>query len=59
MDKLTRVTVMLRCSKWYVMYAFVSFLGLSLSLAGSYKARSACYAFCLLDVSVRYRAMHR
>lgn len=59
MDRLTRVAVMLRCSKWNVLYVFVSLVGLSLSLAGFFKGRSACYAFCLLDVSVRYRAMHR
>lgn len=50
---------MLRSSKWNALYVFVSLLGFILSLWFEYKARSACYAFCLLDVSVRYRAMHR
>lgn len=50
---------MLHSSKWNVLYMFVSVLGLLLSLASDFKSRSACYAFCLLDVSVRYRAMHR
>lgn len=59
MDRLTRFAVMLRSSKWNLLYVIVSLTGFVLSLGGSFKERSACYAFCLLDVSVRYRAMHR
>lgn len=50
---------MLRSSKWNLLYVAVSLTGFVLSLAGAFKGRSACYAFCLLDISVRYRAMHR
>ena len=59
MDRLTRFAVMLRSSKWNLLYVIVSLTGFVLSLGGSFKERSACFAFCLLDVSVRYRAMHR
>lgn len=59
MDRLTRAAVMLRSSKWNLLYVAVSVAGFVLSLWGLFKERSACYAFCLLDVSVRYRAMHR
>lgn len=61
-DWLTRTAVMLRRSKWNLLYVVVSVLGLLLSLVerqSDSKQRSACYAFCLLDVSIRYRAMHR
>lgn len=58
-DRLTRVAVMLRKSKWNLAYVMISLVGLLLSLMGMFKRRSACYAFCLLDISVRYRAMHR
>ncbi|CAM9504605.1 unnamed protein product [Ectocarpus sp. 12 AP-2014] len=58
-DRLTRMAVMLSSSKWNVLYVLVSLVGFILSLRFEFKGRSACYAFCLLDVSVRYRAMHR
>ncbi|CAM9755374.1 unnamed protein product [Ectocarpus sp. 4 AP-2014] len=53
------MVVMLSSSKWNVLYVLVSLVGFILSLRFEFKGRSACYAFCLLDVSVRYRAMHR
>lgn len=58
-DRLTRVAVMARKSKWNLVYVVISLVGFGNSLSSAYERRSACYAFCLLDVSVRYRAMHR
>ncbi|CAM9147821.1 unnamed protein product [Discosporangium mesarthrocarpum] len=58
-DLLTRVVVMLRCSKFDLLYLLLSVMGMIFGLSGDFESRSACYAFCLLDVSVRYKAMHR
>lgn len=55
-DRFTKFSVMVSHSLWDIAYVMLSIAGLSFALTEMYTDRDVCYALCLLDVSVRYKA---